>query len=140
MVRTLIACLAALILAACGDQQRRTGWTYQPPRGAYEARVVYVDDAHDLGFVGLCDAGPVYILKGGDYESRAPNYVLTVDDQRWTLPITYHEHGRMLMVDRFEQQMAIAHATKRIAFQVGNWTEVLTPSPELASFARDCGA
>ena len=132
--------LAILILTGCGGREAYAGWRHHPPSGGYEARVVYDDDAREIGFVGLCDGGPIYILKGGDYGPQSPTFTLTVDDRSWTLPITHHAHGRTLMVDRYEQQIAIAQAKRRIAFEVGSWKEVIMPSPELASFVRDWGA
>lgn len=86
----------------------------------------------------MCEGAPTYILKGGDYQSNAPQFTLTVDDKSWTLPITYHAHGRMLVVDRYEQQLAIAKATRRIVFRIGSWRSEIKPGPELASFVKDC--
>jgi len=132
--------LLMMSLAGCGRPnagQQGGRWEYEPARGAYEARLKYVDAEGKVAFFGLCDGGPAYILKSGEY-ADASQFALTVDGTTWTLPINYHAHGRMLMVDRYEQQSAIAHAKKQILFQIGDWKEEIRPSPELASFARDC--
>jgi len=140
-VRITVVFLAAILLVACGEkQQSKAGWNYRPPRGAYEALLSYdFADAGQTRFTGMCNGDPTFSMAGGDWQFLAPQFTLTVDDQSWTLPTMQGEHGHYLVVDRYAQAQAIAHAKQRIVFQVGNWRREVQPGAPLSQFVRDCG-
>lgn len=144
-MRTAVICFAIPICAGCSGSEAThrstatpTGWRYVSGQGAFEGRLSYVDPAREAKFAGICDGEPSYFLKDGNYSRSATSFTLVVDDRSWKLPISQTEHGRLLPVERQEQQAAISNARQRIIFQVGSWRYELKPGAELAAFARNC--
>jgi hypothetical protein len=109
-------------------------WTYRPKD---DVPLSYVSSDGAIRLAGWCEGGAAYLLKGGDYK-HAGEFVLTVDDKSWTLPVTRHAHGHYLRFGPNDASAAIATAKERIAFQVGNWRREIKPAPEIAEFASNC--
>jgi hypothetical protein len=78
------------------------------------------------------------MMVNGEWQSGAPRFILTVDRSSWNLPTRQGEHGHYLPVDLYTPQQAIAHAKRRIVFEVGNWRREIPPSPPLVNFVTDC--
>jgi hypothetical protein len=136
MMRTPFTFFALAFVLGCAKEPQ-SGWEYRPAHGAYPAWLYYrFADGEGTTLVGSCEGEPSFMMTGGAWD--ATKFTLTVDDRSWTLPTRQGEHGHYLPVDLHLPQQAIAHARRRIVFQVGKWQREITPGTPLTSFVADC--
>jgi hypothetical protein len=142
MMRLPISIIALLGLASCHQReadQETQGWQLMPSSGAYEGNLTFnFADGQKTAFVARCNGSPWFMLYGGDYSNEPDYFTLNVDGHSWTLHVSRSEHGRGLFVDTAGPANAVAAATRRIEFQVGNWKRDIRPGPELAKFVQAC--
>lgn len=144
-MRAALLFLVLTFAASCGDigrvQPKDARWEYQAARGAVATQLSYkFEDGEGTRLIGRCPGEPVFSLYGGGYETTLPpKFLLTVDDRSWTLPAWEGHHGRGLLVQRYEPNLAIGRAKHRIVFQVGDWRREVRPGPTLTDFMNGCG-
>jgi hypothetical protein len=114
------------------------GWAYH--RHPYRNGVSYFwGDEADTVFAGICDSGPMFLTRGGDYPASSQRMDIIVDGRKVDAAII-GGHGSGVIIEDPATVRLLSDAKNRIEFRVNAWVRELQPSALIKRFVEECKA